>query len=746
MKSHFRTGLLGLALSLLTVTASAEPISLEDWRIVRLNIPDQAALSQALEVAEPLSCRVGVGVMDFYLPPEDMPRLEALGIEFAVMHDNIQQLVDAEKAQMQLARGGSWFSTYQTYADIDAYVDTLVALNPAIATRFNVGTSLQGNEIFGIKITGNADPKPQVLLNACQHAREWIAPAITMYTADQLIRQYGIDPEITNLVDQVEFHLVPVVNPDGYIYSHTTFRLWRKNRRNNGDGTFGVDLNRNWDMQWGGTGSSGSTNSDIYRGPSPASEPETQALSAYMQTLPRFRGHLDIHNFAQAFLGPWGFSTTITPPRADELILVHNQMAARMQSVNGVFYDAGLGTDVILSPAAGICPDWVTDNTSALAWTLESRDTGAFGFELPANQIIPTGEETLEGILELAHHVIRTLEFTFPTPLPAGGTPDTPTPVSTEVLEFNLQKYVNGSGTLYTRIGSSGAFTAQSLTGTVANLSGTLPAAPCGSTVEYYFEAQTAGGQIVRSPEDAPASLYTLPVSQFGTIVDDDFETDMGWTVSGNASDGQWSRGTPVGGGDRADPPTDADGSGQCWLTDNVDGNSDVDGGTTTLTSPVFDASDGGVISYQYWSDDGPGSFISDFLSVDVATNAAGDNWTNIRTYNTPSASWRSDTIDIDSEIGATATLRVRFNAADLGDASLIECGVDDFSIVTPQPCPPGDCDGDVTGDNAVDFDDLNAVLGNWGTMNPAGDANGDGNVDFEDLNLVLGAWATTCP
>jgi len=99
-----------------------------------------------------------------------------------------------------------------------------------------------------------------------------------------LLENYSSDPSIKNIVDNTEMYFIPVVNPDGYIYNQTTNPngggLWRKNRRNNGDNTYGVDLNRNYSYNWGydNTGSSGNTNSDTYRGPSPFSEPESRIM------------------------------------------------------------------------------------------------------------------------------------------------------------------------------------------------------------------------------------------------------------------------------------------------------------------------------------------------------------------------------------------------------------------------------------------------------------------------------------
>src|SRR4029450_12339336 len=114
-------------------------------------------------------------------------------------------------------------------------------------------------------------------VNGCQHAREWIAVMTPMYVADALVREYGRDARITAALDRVDFYIVPVTNPDGFEFTYTPppvgDRMWRKNRRNNGNGSFGVDLNRNWSVDWGGPNStSTSPSSETYIGTGPFSE------------------------------------------------------------------------------------------------------------------------------------------------------------------------------------------------------------------------------------------------------------------------------------------------------------------------------------------------------------------------------------------------------------------------------------------------------------------------------------------
>src|SRR5690606_38361948 len=116
--------------------------------------------------------------------------------------------------------------------------------------------------------------KPEVFYNSLHHAREPASLSQVVYYMWHLLETYGTDPETTYLLDNTEMYFVPCVNPDGYVHNETTDPngggMWRKNRRDNGDGTFGIDLNRNYGHFWGldDTGSSPNPESDVYRGPS----------------------------------------------------------------------------------------------------------------------------------------------------------------------------------------------------------------------------------------------------------------------------------------------------------------------------------------------------------------------------------------------------------------------------------------------------------------------------------------------
>ncbi|GAB4384873.1 MAG: hypothetical protein Kow0022_08820 [Phycisphaerales bacterium] len=278
----------------------------------------------------------------------------------------------------------------------------------------------------------------------------------------------------------------------------------------------------------------------------------------------------------------------------------------------------------------------------------------------------------------------------------------------------------------------------------------TLPAASCGDTPEFYIEATGSGGYVTRLPEAGASAPFSANVGVNTVIVYDDAETDIGWTVSGTATDGQWTRGVPAGDGTRGDPTVDGDGSGAAWLTDNVPGNSDVDGGTTILTSPTFDASHpDSVISYWTWlSNDVGASPGEDPLTVEVSDNN-GATWTTLEVIGPdgPQASggWFFHSFNVADFVTPTNQFRIRFTAIDQGNGSVVEAGVDGVSI-TAFTCEDAGCDADFNADGVLDFFDIQAFLAAFAVNDPSTDFTGDGQFDFFDVQEFLAAFSAGCP
>ncbi|MDF1809519.1 MAG: S8 family serine peptidase [Phycisphaerales bacterium] len=279
--------------------------------------------------------------------------------------------------------------------------------------------------------------------------------------------------------------------------------------------------------------------------------------------------------------------------------------------------------------------------------------------------------------------------------------------------------------------------------------SATVPGANCSQFIEYFVTAEgTQAGQMSSPPAGAAGPTHT-DIGEVVVFLTDDFEVDNGWTVSGDASDGQWTRGVPVNCSDRGAPGSDADGSGQCWVTDNSAAsscNSDVDSGTTTLTSPIYDLAAGGEFSYSYWfADIATGGIDGDEWAVDGSTDG-GANWVRLRTVTTTAASWRSDTILIGDEIAATSNMRFRFSANDLGTQNVIEAGLDNLSVSQFQCNDVDVCTPDFNNDGTLNFFDISAFLAAFNNSDAAADINNDGSFNFFDISSYLTLFSAGCP
>jgi hypothetical protein len=217
--------------------------------------------------------------------------------------------------------------------------------------------------------------------------------------------------------------------------------------------------------------------------------------------------------------------------------------------------------------------------------------------------------------------------------------------------------------------------------------------------------------------------------------------------VIDECGDGEWTRGVPVGGGDRGDPEFDQDGSGGCWLTDNVDGNSDVDNGTTTLISPQIDATNSGAtISYARWYSNcgGPGSG-EEVFTVDVSDDD-GETWVNLEVVGPDDeescGEWFEVTYRIGDYVQNTDAFRIRFIAADdNGSQTRVEAGIDAIVVQATECIEDPGIPGDINNDGLVNGTDLGLFLAMWGNLGGPADFNGDGEVTGADLGILIANW-----
>lgn len=399
-------GLFGLLM--LFVCAQAQKSDYSGWQVWRVTVKTKAQLDTLLEkVQDVWSHEVGLGDIDVCLSPKEQAMVRSMRLPIRVLISDVGAVIQSQESDFQIQ--GDLFSQYQNYDQVILAMRNLQRQYPNLVEMFLIGTSTAGRPIYGLRITRGVrqqrlySNRPAVLFNGCQHAREWVTVSTNLYIAYQLAGLYGSNTQITDLLGRLEVYIVPVVNPDGYVFTWTNNRLWRKNRRYLGNfqngPAYGVDLNRNWGYEWGGQGSSSNVYSETYRGPSPMSEVETRRLAQLMASLPNLRAHIDFHSYSQLILWPWSYTSTLTVSDPT-FSAVGNQMRLAIEGVHGMNYTPGPVYTTIY-PAAGAILDWVYGVHRVLSFCIELRDEGQFGFLLPADQIRPTAEENFAAVLEL---------------------------------------------------------------------------------------------------------------------------------------------------------------------------------------------------------------------------------------------------------------------------------------------------------------------------------------------------------
>ena len=264
--------------------------------------------------------------------------------------------------------------------------------HPDIVSRFSVGLSYEGREMWAAKISDNVgtdEDEPEVLFIGQHHAREHITVEMTLYILHLLADNYGTDQQITDLVNSREIYIIFTTNPDGSEYDVATgsYRSWRKNRQpNSGSSYIGTDLNRNYGYKWGCCGgSSGFPSSDTYRGASAFSAPETQRIRDFINSRvvggkQQIKTSITFHSYAQLVLWPYGYTYTDVPSdmtQDDHDVFV--AMGQAMAQSNG--YTAQQASDLYIT-------DGTTDD-----WAYGVHKIFMYTFEMGSNTFYPSGSQ-----------------------------------------------------------------------------------------------------------------------------------------------------------------------------------------------------------------------------------------------------------------------------------------------------------------------------------------------------------------
>lgn len=328
--------------------------------------------------------------------------------------------------------------SYHSYTEVAAKLDDLAKINPSIVTKMSLGRSLENRDVPMIRISGKTpgdaetQKLPAIMYMGCHHAREHLSVEVPLMFAEYLIKNYGTDANVTKLVDSREIFVAPMVNPDGHVYDfqgNGEGKMWRKNRRHNSNGTWGVDLNRNYGFYWGTGGSSTDGSSDVYMGPSAFSEPETVNVREFVRSQKRMTTLLTLHTFSELVLYPWGHSYDPIGKGGvgkTEDFPVFEKMAKQMASWNG--YTPEQASSLYI--ASGDTTDWAYGELGIFAFTFELTPTSLWdgGFYPEPTVIQPTFDANLKPMLymlEYADNPHRTMTDKLPDYLAQGISPAT---------------------------------------------------------------------------------------------------------------------------------------------------------------------------------------------------------------------------------------------------------------------------------------------------------------------------------
>ena len=333
----------------------------------------------------------------------------------------------------RLSSANIFFDDYQPLGVISHWMDLLQSLFPSHVSVITVGRTDEGREIKAFRLGVHPSPdqnstgrRNAIIVTGGQHAREWISVSTVNYVAYSIITSYGKDEQITSLLQDMDLIFVPTLNPDGYVYTFDHDRLWRKNRQATSlEFCPGVDLDRCWNFKWDGQRTIHDPCSESFAGSTPFAAVETRSFAEWVNNATETNGMnivgmLDMHSYSQEILYPYAFTCHENPPTLEDLEEMGQGIAKAIRGRNHVNYkvmSACQGNVAVSGNAVahvegggGSALDWFYHELGVRkAFQIKLRDQGVYGFLLPKEYIVPTGNEILSAVEWFAKEVARSL-------------------------------------------------------------------------------------------------------------------------------------------------------------------------------------------------------------------------------------------------------------------------------------------------------------------------------------------------
>jgi hypothetical protein len=395
---------------------TADRVHYDGYKVLRMT-PENEAQAKIIQELEAQGIPFWSGPnpvnkpSDVMFPPhmqgDIVEALQNSGMKISEYVSDVEKFIVEQDKDIQddeSARANFNFGAYHTLAQAYAFLDE-IASEHAHASVIDIGTSFENRPLKVLKISKSGETKPAIWFDSNIHAREWITSAVCLYVINELLT--STDPAVMRWTEDYDWYIMPHHNPDGFEYSRTTDRMWRKTRSTTSSplGCRGADPNRNWNFHWLGGGSSTNPCTDTYAGPSAFSEKETKAASDFQADVlgSRLSFVLSLHSYSQYILIPYGVRVPFPPHQ--EYMRIGQATAQAIQQRYGTRFTPGNIVD-LLYVASGGSGDWAHGVRNVdLTFTFEMRDTGSYGFLLPASQILPSSYEFMDGL----HVMIREL-------------------------------------------------------------------------------------------------------------------------------------------------------------------------------------------------------------------------------------------------------------------------------------------------------------------------------------------------
>ena len=335
-----------------------------------------------------------------------------------------------------------FFRNYQPLSVILPWMRLLSSLFATHVRMINIGISFEGRDISALRVgvhpTNSEKPssaRKTIVIVGGLHAREWISTSTVNYVAYSLITSYGKSESTTKLLEEFDWVFIPTLNPDGYVYSWETDRLWRKNRQQTAlRFCTGVDLDRSFDYEWDNASSGNNPCSESFSGEGPFQAVESRRLATWARNETEnnnveFIGFLDLHSYSQQVLYPYSYSCTSTPPSIENLEELAIGLAKAIRLTNGKSYGVTSACEgsvtaeksdrellfrhnkktaseknpreswVRMETGGGSALDWFYQEMRVrYAYQIKLRDNGGYGFLLPNTDIVPTGQEAFSAV------------------------------------------------------------------------------------------------------------------------------------------------------------------------------------------------------------------------------------------------------------------------------------------------------------------------------------------------------------